>query len=122
MAPNTRAGAAANTGCGPGSRQNCGNLGLQDIGTTTAPSNGCPNFATQRLRTRGPASSTARPHDVPGIGEVPGVPGFILAAGFSGHGFGIGSGAGHLIADLATGAEPIVDPVPYLSSSAGTPS
>jgi glycine/D-amino acid oxidase-like deaminating enzyme len=53
------------------------------------------------------------PDGVPGIGEVPGVPGFILAAGFSGHGFGIGPGAGHLIADLATGAEPIVDPKPY---------
>ena len=52
------------------------------------------------------------PDGVPGIGEVPGVPGFILAAGFSGHGFGIGPGAGHLIADLATGAEPIVDPTP----------
>jgi glycine/D-amino acid oxidase-like deaminating enzyme len=44
---------------------------------------------------------------------VPGLPGFILAAGFSGHGFGIGPGAGHLIADLASGAEPIVDPAPY---------
>ena len=53
------------------------------------------------------------PDGVPGIGEVPSVPGFILAAGFSGHGFGIGPGAGHLIADLVTGAEPIVDPVPY---------
>ena len=53
------------------------------------------------------------PDGVPGIGEVPGVPGFILAAGFSGHGFGIGPGAGHLIADLCTSAEPIVDPVPY---------
>jgi glycine/D-amino acid oxidase-like deaminating enzyme len=53
------------------------------------------------------------PDGVPGIGEVPGVPGFILAAGFSGHGFGIGPGAGHLIADLATGAEPIVDPTPF---------
>jgi glycine/D-amino acid oxidase-like deaminating enzyme len=53
------------------------------------------------------------PDGVPGIGEVPGVPGFILAAGFSGHGFGIGPGAGHLIADLATGAEPIFDPVPF---------
>jgi glycine/D-amino acid oxidase-like deaminating enzyme len=53
------------------------------------------------------------PDGVPGIGEVPGVPGFILAAGFSGHGFGIGPGAGHLIADLAIGAEPIVDPAPY---------
>ena len=53
------------------------------------------------------------PDGVPGIGEVPSIPGFILAAGFSGHGFGIGPGAGHLIADLVTGAEPIVDPVPY---------
>ena len=53
------------------------------------------------------------PDGVPGIGEVPGLPGFILAAGFSGHGFGIGPGAGHLIADIATGAEPIVDPAPY---------
>jgi len=53
------------------------------------------------------------PDGVPGIGEVPSLPGFILAAGFSGHGFGIGPGAGHLIADIATGAEPIVDPVPY---------
>jgi glycine/D-amino acid oxidase-like deaminating enzyme len=53
------------------------------------------------------------PDGVPGIGEVPEVPGFILAAGFSGHGFGIGPGAGHLIADLATGAQPIFDPAPY---------
>ncbi|MGJ3699560.1 NAD(P)/FAD-dependent oxidoreductase [Variovorax sp. AFSI2.2] len=53
------------------------------------------------------------PDGVPGIGEVPGLPGFILAAGFSGHGFGISPGAGHLIADLASGAEPIIDPVPF---------
>ncbi len=53
------------------------------------------------------------PDGVPGIGEVPGVPGFILAAGFSGHGFGIGPGAGHLIADLATGARPLFDPAPF---------
>ena len=56
------------------------------------------------------------PDGVPGIGEVPGMPGFILAAGFSGHGFGIGPGTGHLIADLITGAEPIADPVPYRPS------
>lgn len=53
------------------------------------------------------------PDGVPGIGEVPEIPGFILAAGFSGHGFGIGPGAGHLIADLVTGDTPIFDPVPY---------
>lgn len=53
------------------------------------------------------------PDGVPAIGETPVVPGFILAAGFSGHGFGIGPGAGHLIADIATGSEPLVDPRPY---------
>ncbi|QPB20208.1 FAD-binding oxidoreductase [Rhizobium sp. 007] len=53
------------------------------------------------------------PDGVPGIGEIASVPGFILAAGFSGHGFGIGPGAGHLIADIVTGGEPIVDPRPY---------
>lgn len=53
------------------------------------------------------------PDGVPAMGEVENIPGFILAEGFSGHGFGIGPGAGHLIADIATGAEPIIDPRPY---------
>jgi glycine/D-amino acid oxidase-like deaminating enzyme len=53
------------------------------------------------------------PDGVPGIGEVPEVPGLVLAAGFSGHGFGIGPGSGHLVADLVTGAAPIFDPAPY---------
>ena len=52
------------------------------------------------------------PDGVPGIGEITGVPGLVLAAGFSGHGFGIGSGAGHLVADLVSGAEPFVDARP----------
>ena len=62
------------------------------------------------------------PDGVPAIGEIESIPGFVLAAGFSGHGFGIGPGAGHLIADLITGKPPIVDPRPYrperLSASA----
>ncbi len=53
------------------------------------------------------------PDGVPVIGEVAGVPGFMLAAGFSGHGFGIGPGAGHLAADLVTGSRPLIDPAPY---------
>jgi glycine/D-amino acid oxidase-like deaminating enzyme len=53
------------------------------------------------------------PDGVPAIGELEGIPGFILAAGFSGHGFGIGPGAGQMIADIITGSEPIVDPRPY---------
>jgi glycine/D-amino acid oxidase-like deaminating enzyme len=53
------------------------------------------------------------PDGIPAIGEVRELPGLVLAAGFSGHGFGIGPGAGHLIADLVTGTRPLVDPVPY---------
>jgi glycine/D-amino acid oxidase-like deaminating enzyme len=53
------------------------------------------------------------PDGVPVIDVSEQLPGFLLAAGFSGHGFGIGPGAGHLIADLVTGADPIVDPSQY---------
>jgi len=53
------------------------------------------------------------PDGIPVIGPVAAVPGLLLAAGFSGHGFGIGPGAGHLAADLVSGAPPITDPVPY---------
>jgi len=53
------------------------------------------------------------PDGVPGIGEMASLPGLVLAAGFSGHGFGIGPGAGHLIADIVSGVTPIVDPKPY---------
>ena len=49
---------------------------------------------------------------MPAIGETE-VPGLVLAAGFSGHGFGIGPGAGHMIADMVTGQTPILDPAPY---------
>ncbi len=53
------------------------------------------------------------PDGVPGIGEIGELPGLVLAAGFSGHGFGIGPGAGHMIADIVSGVTPIVDPRPY---------
>ena len=53
------------------------------------------------------------PDGVPAISDVPSVRGLILAAGFSGHGFGIGPGSGRLIADIATGTSPLVDPRPF---------
>jgi len=53
------------------------------------------------------------PDGVPVISEIPSTPGLVLAAGFSGHGFGIGPGAGRLISDIATGGAPLVDPSPY---------
>lgn len=55
----------------------------------------------------------ATPDAVPVIAPVQSLPGLILATGFSGHGFGIGPGAGHLVADLALGRTPIVDSSPF---------
>ena len=46
------------------------------------------------------------PDVVPVIDEVDGLSGFHVATGFSGHGFGIGPGAGKAIAGLLTGKEP----------------
>ena len=53
------------------------------------------------------------PDAIPVISEVDKLPGLILSAGYSGHGFGIGPGAGRLAADLAMNATPVVDPTPY---------
>jgi glycine/D-amino acid oxidase-like deaminating enzyme len=75
-----------------------------------------------RLRNRYPAFANARiaqswggfidttPDAVPVISDVEAIKGLIVATGFSGHGFGIAPGAGHLVADLACGVRPIVDP------------
>jgi glycine/D-amino acid oxidase-like deaminating enzyme len=53
------------------------------------------------------------PDAIPVISAVETLPGFFIATGFSGHGFGIGPGAGRLVADMVTGAPPIVDPAPF---------
>ncbi|TPW28199.1 FAD-binding oxidoreductase [Pararhizobium mangrovi] len=58
----------------------------------------------------------ASPDAVPAIGPVPGREGLFVASGFSGHGFGIGPGAGRLAADLVTGGTPCVDPAPFSPS------
>ena len=50
------------------------------------------------------------PDAIPVIGPVDEIPGFYIGTGFSGHGFGIGPGAGQLLADLVTGHTPVVDP------------
>ena len=45
----------------------------------------------------------ASPDVLPVISHVDGHEGFLVASGFSGHGFGIGPGAGRLIADMVRG-------------------
>jgi len=50
------------------------------------------------------------PDAIPVISAVDDLPGLFISTGYSGHGFGIGPGAGRLIADMVTGTPPIVDP------------
>jgi glycine/D-amino acid oxidase-like deaminating enzyme len=45
------------------------------------------------------------PDVIPVIDEAETLPGFYIATGFSGHGFGIGPGAGKAIAGLLTGKD-----------------
>lgn len=87
-----------------------------------APSVAMADRALGRLAKAFPAFRDARvaqywaglidvtPDAVPVISPVDGHPGLVVATGLSGHGFGLGPGAGRLTADLATGAEPSVDP------------
>jgi glycine/D-amino acid oxidase-like deaminating enzyme len=53
------------------------------------------------------------PDGVPVISPVDKLPGFFIATGFTGHGFGISPGAGRLMAELVTGETPVVDPTPF---------
>lgn len=53
------------------------------------------------------------PDSVPVISPVGSIDGVFVAAGCSGHGFGIGPGIGHLAADLVAGDRPVVDPVHF---------
>jgi glycine/D-amino acid oxidase-like deaminating enzyme len=53
------------------------------------------------------------PDAVPVISAVESLPGLLIATGFSGHGFGIGPGAGKLVADLVAGDPTLVDPTPF---------
>lgn len=55
----------------------------------------------------------ATPDAVPVISALAKVPGLFLASGFSGHGFGLGPGAGKLMAQIVVGEAPCVDPHPF---------
>lgn len=55
----------------------------------------------------------ATPDLVPVISPADELPGLVISTGYSGHGFGVGPGAGRLTADLVTGERPLVDPKPF---------
>ena len=72
-----------------------------------------PVFAKARVAQQWAGLIDVTPDSIPVISPVAAVPGFFVATGFSGHGFGIGPGAGRLVADLVTGDAPVVDPAPF---------
>ncbi len=53
------------------------------------------------------------PDVVPVIGEDERLPGFYIATGFSGHGFGLGPGAGYALAGMLTGKGTGIDLSPF---------
>ena len=72
-----------------------------------------PAFKDVRIAERWGGMIDVTPDIVPVISGVDAMEGFFIASGFSGHGFGIGPGAGRLMADLVTGDTPVVDPSEY---------
>ncbi len=72
-----------------------------------------PVFRDMEIAERWAGVIDATPDAVPVISPVAKLPGLFLASGFSGHGFGLGPGAGKLMADLVTGSTPCVDPEPF---------
>jgi glycine/D-amino acid oxidase-like deaminating enzyme len=72
-----------------------------------------PLFRNVAIAERWAGMIDVTPDAVPVISPVDGLSGFVIATGFSGHGFGIGPGAGRLVADIVAGDPPIVDPTPF---------
>lgn len=72
-----------------------------------------PFFRNASIAQRWAGQMDVLPDAIPVISPVETVPGLFLATGFSGHGFGIGPGAGRLAADIVTGQKPVVDPYEF---------
>jgi glycine/D-amino acid oxidase-like deaminating enzyme len=72
-----------------------------------------PAFQSIDIAERWAGCIDATPDAVPVISPIESLPGLYLASGFSGHGFGLGPGAGRLMADLVTARPPVVDPWPF---------
>lgn len=72
-----------------------------------------PAFAGARITHSWSGLIDVTPDAVPVIGAVDAIPGFYMASGFSGHGFGIGPASGKLMAEIITGAPTCVDARPF---------
>jgi glycine/D-amino acid oxidase-like deaminating enzyme len=78
-----------------------------------AMSGAFPLFRDVAIAERWGGMIDVTPDAVPVISPVERLPGLVIATGFSGHGFGIGPGAGKLVADMVAGDPTIVDPTPF---------
>ena len=72
-----------------------------------------PVFRPMKIAERWAGCIDAVPDAVPIISKVEKLQGFHLCTGFSGHGFGLGPGAGKLMAEIVTGEKTCVDPSPF---------
>ncbi len=72
-----------------------------------------PSFASATIAQEWAGLIDTMPDVIPVISPLPDIDGLIVATGFSGHGFGIGPGAGRLVADMVSGETPVVDPSPF---------
>ena len=75
-----------------------------------------PAFEQVRIAERWAGVIDVTPDIVPIISAIDTAPGFFIATGFSGHGFGLGPGAGKLMAQLVCNEAPCVDPTPFCYS------
>jgi glycine/D-amino acid oxidase-like deaminating enzyme len=72
-----------------------------------------PAFGGLQIAERWGGMIDTTPDTVPVIDRIDSHPGLFVASGFSGHGFGLGPGAGKLMAQIVTGETPCVDPTPF---------
>lgn len=72
-----------------------------------------PAFASARVAQQWAGFIDVTPDEIPVMDGIDAVPGFFIATGFSGHGFGIAPSAGRLMADLVTGQTPAINPHPF---------
>ena len=79
----------------------------------TAVAQAFPLFRGVAIAERWGGMIDVMPDAIPVISPVDRIPGLFIATGFSGHGFGIGPGAGKLVADMAAGDPTLVDPAPF---------
>ena len=72
-----------------------------------------PSLGEVRLRRAWAGEIDATPDGLPVIDDGGGPGGLVIAAGMSGHGFGLAPVVGNIVADIAEGAEPGFDLRPF---------